>query len=348
MNTYQIILLISSIFLFTTCLDEIDLETPSDTPKLVVGGTITTHPGPYSIFLAESADFVSGPAGTPDIVSGATVIIRDNQGHEEILTEFLNGEYRTANTGIQGVVGNTYQIEIQWNGKTYMSQPETILPVVSAESLETEVRDIEELNEAGNFVNATKIDVKVNTFFPTSDNGSYLRWTSFGTYEYAEIGSQGNLNPDICYVTEDVDFDNVAVASSNEVNGDFLEKQLVLTRNVDYRFTDNYCFSVVQHSITEAAYEFWSAVQEEFERTGNIFETPPSKIRGNVYNVNDDREEVLGFFSASAVDTIKILINGPEAGNPSPQCVPFPPGPPSCFNCLSLSNSTLTKPECFE
>ena len=244
------------------------------------------------------------------------------------------------------MIGRTYTLEVQTNGNTYQSLPEEILPVVSAESLETEVVTGQRQNAAGNFVNSTDITVQVNTSFPINENGSFLRWTSFGIYEYAEIGSQGNLNPQICYVTEDVDFDNVSVASSRNVTNNFIQRQPVLTRTVDFRFTARYCFNVVQHSISEAAYNFWSAVGAEFERSGNIFEPPPGKIVGNLFNVANPEEEVLGFFGASAVDTITLLVQGREVGNPIPECRPFPRGPESCTNCLLLTNSTRVRPPC--
>ena len=334
--------------LFPTCLDEIDIDAPVGESILTVSGNIYSAPGPYSVFLTESAEFAPGSTGVPDAVLGATIKIMDNQGNEEVLQEFENGEYRTAVNGIRGIIGRSYQIEIQVNGKTYLSRPEEMLPVVSAESLDFEVNTGERLNDAGNFVNSTDVTVKVNTFFPPSESGSFLRWTTFGVYEYAEIGTQGNLNPQICYVTEDIDFDNVAVASSEAVAGDFLQQQKVITRTVDFRFTARYCFNVIQQSITESAYNFWSAVGEEFERSGNIFETPPGKIRGNIFNTADESEEVLGYFSAAAVDTINILIEGRAVGNPTPQCRPFPRGPESCTNCLLLNNSTRTKPACWQ
>jgi len=343
----KIVFLLLIAFLLPACLDEIDVTAPASTPILTVSGSITTNPGPYSVFLTESAQFTSGAAGIPDAVGGAMIKIIDDQGNEEILQEFENGEYRTAADGVRGMVGRTYQIELSVNGKTYQSIPEEILPVVSAESLNFEVVTGERLNEAGNFVNSTDVMVSVNTFFPPSENGSFLRWTTFGVYQYAEIGSQGNLNPQICYVTEDIDFDNVSVVSSEGIEGNFLQQQPVITRIVDFRFTANYCFNVVQHSITENAYDFWSAVGAEFERSGNIFEAPPGKIKGNIFNPTDEAEEVLGFFGASAVDTIDIIVQGRDVGNPIPQCRPFPRGPESCTNCLLLNNSTRIKPDCF-
>ena len=89
-------------FLFPTCLDEIDLAVPASTPILTVSGNIYSAPGPYSVFLTESAQFAAGSTGVPDPVLGATVKIMDDEGNEEILQEFENGEYRTAVNGIRG------------------------------------------------------------------------------------------------------------------------------------------------------------------------------------------------------------------------------------------------------
>ena len=77
----KIVALIIIVCFFSTCLDDIDLEVPATESVLVVGGNIYTQPGPYSIFLSESAQFASGPEGSPDPVLGAVVKIRDNAGN---------------------------------------------------------------------------------------------------------------------------------------------------------------------------------------------------------------------------------------------------------------------------
>ena len=331
------------------CLDEIDIATPRAEKLLTVSGNINTSPGPYTVNLARSTTFSSEEIGerVPEPVSGAIVKIMDDRGQEEILEEKNTGTYQTQADGIRGEPGRTYTLEISLDGNTYRSQPETILPVVSAESVEVDFLVEEVLNDVGNLTEREVVKAYVNTPFPPGER-SFLKWNTFGIYEYLETAGQGNLNPNICYVTETIDLDNIVVADSDTQLDGFLNRQEVITKLVDFRFTRNYCFTIIQQSISRPVYEFWAAAQSEFERTGDIFEPPPGKIPGNVMNVADDQEEVLGIFYASAVDTIRHLVNSSEVGNPRPQCRPFPRGPDSCFDCLILPRSTYDVPECWK
>lgn len=298
--------------------------------------------------LSESAIFVSGPEGIPDPVTGGQITLKDDVGNEEILTEFEAGKYATAVDGMQGTIGRTYWIEIQLNEKIYQSKPEKMLPVVSAESLEFELSTEQRINPAGNFVDVNLITIFVNTRFPSQTEQSFLKWNSFGIYQFPDANP---FNQKICYVAEDIDFDKVVVADSKKINNGFLQKQLIVTREIDFRFAFRYCFKVIQQSITKNTYEFWMAVGTEFERSGNIFETPPGKIEGNIFDVNDDKIDVLGMFSASAVDTIELLVLRDDAGSPRHICNDFSTDSDvlsRCDNCLVIPNSSIVKPLCFD
>ena len=337
------------LLLLTTCLDNIAIEVPENTPLLTVDGAIYNASGPYFVNLSESAQFVVGPDGIPDPVTGASITLKDDLGNEEVLTEIETGKYATAADGMQGTVGRSYWIDIQIGEKNYQSQPEEMLPVVSAESLEFELSTEQQINPAGNFVDVNLITILLNTRLPNTSEQTFLKWNSFGIYKFPESGSAGNTNPKNCYVSENIDFDRVIVADSKEIVGDFLQKEPIITREINFRFAFRYCFKVLQQSITREAYFFWSGVAEELDRSGNIFEVPPGKIRGNIFNKDDISEDVLGYFSAVAIDTIDILITGDDAGLPLQKCAEradITDG--SCGNCLSLSKSSIIKPNCFD
>ncbi|MEM8891671.1 MAG: DUF4249 family protein, partial [Bacteroidota bacterium] len=128
------------------------------------------------------------------------------------------------------------------------------------------------------------------------------------------------------------------------LNNGFLNQEEFLTKRVDGKFASNYCFTLVQLSITQNEYNFWAAIENEFERTGDIFEAPPAKINGNVLNDDKSQSDVLGLFSLTVADTTKYLITGTDAGFPMAPCARRPPGP--CFNCLQIQNATTQKPDC--
>lgn len=344
LKTYSFVLCLL-ILGISACLDEIELDVESGDPVLSVSGRITTDPGPYTVELTKSAKFSGGQDGIPSRVTGATIVMKDDLGTEARLTEVENGLYQTNLEDIRGTVGRSYHIEFELDGKTYLSRPEKVHPINSISSMRSSFRRETVVNEAGNFAEVNEITVLASTNFP--NDSAFLKWNTFGIYEFPEIGTSGNLNPEICFITEAVDLDFVAVASAEESSSNFLQDKEVLTRNVDFRFAAGYCFNVIQQSITRETYEFWSAIEAEFQRDGNIFEAPPGKIRGNIYNPDDLEEEILGIFSASAVDTSQLFVVPAEAGTPTPRCRPFPRPGPECENCLSIPNSTTARPSCW-
>ncbi|MEL6865584.1 MAG: DUF4249 domain-containing protein [Bacteroidota bacterium] len=325
----HLLILLSMALVVNSCIDQIDLETEDRGSLMTISGQLTTDLGPHQVEVRSSALFREGPEGIPQPISGASVQVTDDLG---TVIEFTEGEppgvYYSA-ADVRGEVGRTYTLEVRTTeGKVYRSQAELMLPVPEIDSLSFALGDDE-------------VDVLVYT---PIDKNTGLRWRAYGEYEFHEISSQTNLNPKICYVTETVDLNLVTVVDGASVNGNFLSAERAITKNVDYRFAIRYCMHVIQQSLSPAATEFWSTVNEEINRTGSIFDIPPAKIAGNMANVDDPDEEVLGIFYASAADTSRLFMLRQEVGNPGPLCIPFPPPPADCFNCQQRLGATTEKP----
>ena len=56
-----------------------------------------------------------------------------------------------------------------------------------------------------------------------------------------------------------------------------------------------------QTSLTQDAYRYYKLVQQQTQNTGGLADTPPTALVGNVHNVANPREAVIGYFTASAV-----------------------------------------------
>ena len=100
---------------------------------------------------------------------------------------------------------------------------------------------------------------------------------------------------------------------------------------------------------------FWESLKQLTEAEGTLFDLPPAKVRGNIFNVDDPEEVVLGFFEVAAVDTIRNFIIPslirpevdqqffcPEPGFPF---VGFRPS--ECCNCTQLPGASLERPDWF-
>ena len=340
------------LFLFAcginSCIDPLELDTASNASRLVVDGQITNEPGPYTVRLSISKPYASYADSWDAVVTGASVVVADDEGHEEQLTETKPGFYQTSPGGIQGQIGNTYTLRIKTkDGKAYTSVPELLMPVPAIDTIYTEVRRQQVLNTAGNEETAYIVEVYVDAREP-GDTKNYYRWQWEGIYristqpwDYSEK-VRGVRVPmpkdccDVCWVTSLAG--GVNVSDDRLMNGKSIKRRLITQIPVNARtFENKYYIEVAQTSISEAAFDYWSTLQAQTASIGSIQDPPPAIILGNISNVNDPEERVLGFFAAAAVSKKNIFVRREDLGvNPGPLVFPD--------DCRVLANSTTEKP----
>ena len=69
-----------------------------------------------------------------------------------------------------------------------------------------------------------------------------------------------------------------------------------------------YSLLVKQYSLSNEAYDYWFQLQKQSQESGGLYETQPARVSGNISNVNDNEEVVLGFFNASSVTEKRIFV----------------------------------------
>ena len=76
-----------------------------------------------------------------------------------------------------------------------------------------------------------------------------------------------------------------------------------------FKYEDFVVFQVQQMSLSKEAYLFWNNVKTESDPSNNApYDTPPTPLIGNVYNVNDPSDYVLGYFEVSGVSIATIIV----------------------------------------
>lgn len=113
-KTYIWILVISS-FTLISCEKVIDLDLNSSEPRIVIEGNITSDPGPYEVSVTTSGDYYTAEGIQP--ISGATIILNDDFGNYDTLTEEVNGKYLTNN--LIGESDRNYSIKVIYNNIEY-------------------------------------------------------------------------------------------------------------------------------------------------------------------------------------------------------------------------------------
>jgi hypothetical protein len=69
---------------------------------------------------------------------------------------------------------------------------------------------------------------------------------------------------------------------------------------------------VKQLSITQDAYNFWKSIEELTTESGSMFDLQPYQVRGNVKNINNDNEPVLGYFIVAGISEKRIFVDKPK------------------------------------
>lgn len=121
---------IALVLLFTSCEKQIDIDLNSAEPKIVIDGAVTNEPGPYTVKISKTVNF-SDPNTFPP-VRGATVIISDNAGIIDTLSETSPGLYKTA--VLAGIPGRIYNLKVVAEGKNFFAVS-TMPQVVNLDSL---------------------------------------------------------------------------------------------------------------------------------------------------------------------------------------------------------------------
>ena len=68
-----------------------------------------------------------------------------------------------------------------------------------------------------------------------------------------------------------------------------------------------------QSGLTADAYRFFALFQQQTQNTGGLADTPPAALVGNVHNTANSHENVVGYFTASAVTSADYFIDKRDA-----------------------------------
>ena len=338
------------LIILNACIDPIELDSQRKPTFLVINGQITDRIGPYSVTINQSGNEVSELT----YVNDAMVNIISSDGQFTQLSHVGPGLYQTDPQDLIGRIGNTYTVQvIMENGAIYRSEPEKLLPVTPILNVDFDFVREPILNEVENVSEQKRVKIKLDTHVPDNLENVFFKWNVIGEYEFKEeealtdIFRETGVGTELftCYVADIIRGGDVSVFDGTDNAGTRLLQQEIKSIDVNYKFSFNYCAHIEQQSLTSGAYQFWSAVNLAKNRSGTLFETIPGRITGNIKNINNPEEEVLGYFYASSVVNRRLFIPPDSVSRPVSPCLVIDPAfRSSCMNCLELENSTRAIP----
>ncbi len=237
------------------------------------------------------------------------------------------GSYETDPLIHKGEIGRSYRLLINIpGGGQYASGWETMLAAAPIGDVETEYQERERNNP-----NA-KDQKGVQVFLSNEDTEhdiSFYKWEFAETYQYTlvfppEIDAVFGSNPGsgqdsiiiiprqllhgrICYKTE---YSKSITTRSSEGLTENKISRLPLTfiSNETLRLFIRYSMLLKQFAITKEYHENLRKIAEVNQTSGSLFDPIPNEIFGNIKNVDNDREPVLGYFGVGGVSEKRIFI----------------------------------------
>ena len=344
-----------------SCVDQIDFPLNKGVEKLIVSGQVNNLNEPQLVFLSEttSADrepLLSGNYLTlndlPRPVSGATVkliaIYPEGDRSNVVYTETKIGQYEM-NTGLDLERATDIYLEIEIQGRTYRSKPQVMPKIVGSDELSYSfTRGIIEDQPETAF-----ISIETTATLPQETGGYYLRWDVDEAYYWnlTFFPNPFNRAPPDCYVFGYPDPSRITL-----VNGDLLNNpggttsQIVAQRVIDESFLSRHYFNVRQVSTDREAFEYWRRIKELVNNTGSVFDTPPAPVIGNIYNLDDSEEVVLGYFEVAKVNLTRIYTTRADVPFFNPEVCTYAPDrplddyPKTCLRCSEFKNSSNDTP----
>ena len=70
-----------------------------------------------------------------------------------------------------------------------------------------------------------------------------------------------------------------------------------------------YSLLIKQHSLTNEIFIYWERMKSQSSDAGGFYESQPSSTTGNIYNLNDLNEKVLGCFYATQQQRKRLTVN---------------------------------------
>lgn len=290
-----------------SCVEEIPLESEGFEEAVVIEGTITNELQQHEIKL--SRVYAIDSTG-PSSLSGADIRVIGNS--EFVFQESEPGIY-VSKDSFAAQPGVDYELSILVNGQEYRSQTAQLPGRSSIGQLDANRVDYQ--GEDG-------VAITLNNQTSTGD-ANYFRYEFTETFKFTsnmfkstDIIIEDGLAKLVpkqkeeytCYQTNNSQ--DIILANTNSFSEDSVNDLLINFIDSDHpKISNRYSLLVKQYVINREAYSYYQ-ILEELSGSENIFsQSQPGYFEGNIENINNPDEKVIGFFNVSSVSTKRIYFN---------------------------------------
>jgi hypothetical protein len=308
--------LLLGVFLAGGCIDPYTPKISEPEDLMVINGRITDREGFHFIEVSRTSTIYSDEGSNP--VSGCTVEIEDERVKSYPFREINPGIYRGWMESTDLIYGNSYKLSvITPEGKTYESEFEELLRCPPIEDISW---DIQVTHTSDPAVSYPGVPFYITTD-ATWDYAKNYMWELEETWKYRSrypimfiwVGGLRQITEEpsdslrTCYRT--LSIPEIYTYSTRNISGGYIRRFPINTvSSLNDRLSIRYSLLARQYSLTDRAYDFWKALEGQAKQSGELYETQPVMIRGNIVSRENPGETVLGLFFATAVTEKRIYI----------------------------------------
>jgi hypothetical protein len=273
------------------------------TGYLVVEGIINTGNDSTKIQLSRTVTLNSATVANP--VTGAQFVIQGNDNSTYALTGDSAAIYSSGPLNLDN--NKQYRIDIKTtDGNEYQSGyvPVKVTPLIDSISP---------------VIESNGLAININTHDP-NNNTRYYRWDYTETWEFhAEYFSSYFSNGDsilyrqpsqqIYYCYSNDNSTNILLGSSAKLTQDVISSApIIFILSTSEKIETEYSIIVHQYALTGDAYNYWANLKTNTEQLGSIFDALPSEINGNIHCITNPVIPVIGYISASTIQSKRIFV----------------------------------------
>jgi len=287
----------------------------TDAVKYVITGQVISG-DQIQVVNVGTASPISKPAIIP--VTGCTVKIIDAKGNTYPAIDVWNGNYNVSIPQSELVPGNSFKVDIQVQGGAHI------------------VSDFDQIQDCPVVDSVYYVTQKLPTSSPVIFNQGiqfylnlnaenyacrYYKWEATETWEYhsqypIEWWYNGRIHhtfpPDsskmVCWRTSKLR-DIYMLSTKNLVENKYTQYPLHFVDNISSsRLVYGYSLLIRQYALSEAAYVYWERIRVNSQEQGGLYESQPLSVKGNLHDVTNPDQQVLGFFGATSVKSKRIFI----------------------------------------
>ena len=293
---------------FSGCVEPYFPEVKESTSSLLVVNGFLNANGPTTIQLLRTQSL--NETGAPPAEEDATVIVESENGERFGLHQTGNGNYVHPN--MQLSTDSKYRLYIRTrSGSEYASDYVEVKPSPPIEN----VRWAADRGELKFYVNSQD----------PNNNTHYYKWEFEETWQ---------IRPAL---SSDIIFDNGSVRNRTQSdvpiaicwksdNSSTIELgttvKLSEDRISDYKIQAipynaekigiKYSILVKQYALTREAFEYMEMLKKNTENIGTLFDPLPSQLTSNIRNLTNPDEPVIGYLTATSMQTKRIFVNNRE------------------------------------